>query len=290
MSPFRFLVLGVGGAFSAKYYSSCFAVHAEGVWLLIDCPHPIRKILAEASATARVSLDLHDLHSVVLTHLHADHSSGVEGVGYFLHFALNRRAPLVMHPEVQERLWEGHLAAGMELFMSTDLTAPRERRTLSDYFQITTMTEERPAEVGPFKIECRKTLHSVPTTALRITAAGRTLGYSCDTAYDPKLIDWLASADRIIHETNLGIHTPYEKLAALPAELRRKMWLIHYPDDFEVDSSVIEPLRQGHMYDVAPPGLALSPNSTKKPAARKKRAPVKSRRPKALKLPGKRKK
>ena len=80
------------------------------------------------------------------------------------------------------------------------------------------MTEQEPIVAGPFKIECRKTLHSVPTTALRIHAAGRTLGYSCDTAFDPSLIDWLAPADRIIHETNLGIHTPYEKLAALPRE------------------------------------------------------------------------
>ena len=46
------------------------------------------------------------------------------------------------------------------------------------------------------------------------------------------------------------MHTPYELLAALPAELRAKMRLIHYPDDFDLNASAIEPLRQGRMYAV----------------------------------------
>jgi ribonuclease BN (tRNA processing enzyme) len=250
MSPFRVLALGVGDAFSARYYSSCLALHAEGTWLLIDCPHPIRKVLREASAAAGISLDLRDFHSLVLTHLHADHCSGVEGYAYYFYFALKQRARLITHVDVAARLWEGHLAGGMEWFMSTDLSAPLERRTLGDYFDMTTMTEQGAVQAGPFRIECRKTLHSVPTTALRIQAAGRTLGYSCDTAYDPSLIDWLAPSDRIIHETNLGIHTPYEKLAALPESLRQKMLLIHYPDDFALEGRAIEPLQQGRIYDV----------------------------------------
>jgi ribonuclease BN (tRNA processing enzyme) len=88
-------------------------------------------------------------------------------------------------------------------------------------------------------------MHSLPTTALRIRAGGRSLGYSADTSFDPTLIDWLAQADLVIHETNHGIHTPYEKLAELPADLRERMRLIHYPDDFDLKASAIVPLRQG---------------------------------------------
>ena len=40
------------------------------------------------------------------------------------------------------------------------------------------------------------------------------------------------------------------KLAALPASLRSKMRLFHYPDDFDHASSLIEPLRQGRCYAV----------------------------------------
>src|SRR5262249_4736515 len=69
----RMIPLGVGDAFSAVYYSSCLALEAEGAWLLIDCPHPIRKVLREGGAAAGVPLDVDRFTAVVLTHLHADH-------------------------------------------------------------------------------------------------------------------------------------------------------------------------------------------------------------------------
>ena len=88
------LVLGVGDAFSALHYSTCLALRAEGQWLLVDCPHPIRKILRESSLRAGLELDVGDLAGVVVTHLHADHASGLEGLGYFGFFALGRKLPL----------------------------------------------------------------------------------------------------------------------------------------------------------------------------------------------------
>jgi ribonuclease BN (tRNA processing enzyme) len=80
------------------------------------------------------------------------------------------------------------------------------------------------------------------------------LGYSADTAYDPALIEWLAPADLIVHEATMmmhsGVHTSYAKLAALPESLRSKIRLTYYPDNFDLESSVIEPLRQGRRYEV----------------------------------------
>jgi hypothetical protein len=81
-----------------------------------------------------------------------------------------------------------------------------------------------------------------------IEAAGRKLGYSSDTAFDPDLIRFLEPADLIIHETNFGpAHTPYSALAALPAPLRARMRLIHYADSFDTESSVITPLHEGEV-------------------------------------------
>lgn len=237
----RFVPIGVGDAFTALHYTQSIVVEAEGVRLLVDCPHPIRKMLREAD------LDIGDLHAVAVTHLHADHSSGLEGFGYFSYFALKRKAHLVMHPAVSARLWSGHLAAGMEHLMHAAGETPREH-TFDDYFDLVALDEQKPVLVGPFSIECRRTIHHIPTTALRITAGGRTLGISADTAFDPALIEWLSAADLMIHETNFGVHTPYEKLAALPAQLRSKMRLIHYPDGFQARD--IELLIQGRQYPV----------------------------------------
>jgi len=237
--------LGVGDAFSALYYSSCLAVECDGVRLLIDCPHPIRKILRESGA----GLDVGDFHALLLTHLHADHCSGLEGWGYFSFFALQQKAVLYAHPLVLERLWAGHLAAGMEQLMHA-IDQPPAAKQLDDYFDTRALDTDAAVTIGPFEVECRRTIHHVPTTALRIRANGRCLGYSADTAFDPELIDWLDAADLIVHETNFGVHTPYEKLAALPARVRDKMRLIHYPDSFDVAASTIECVRQGQRYDV----------------------------------------
>ncbi len=95
------------------------------------------------------------------------------------------------------------------------------------------------------------TVHHVPTTALRISAFGRTLAFSADTAYDESLLLWLFDgADVVFHETNLGTHTPYEKLAALPAEARERMRLYHFPDFFDVEGSDIECLVPGVVVEI----------------------------------------
>jgi ribonuclease BN (tRNA processing enzyme) len=244
-----FIPLGVGDAFSALRYSSCLALEAEGQVLLLDCPHPIRKMMREASLSSGAELDADRVSGLVLTHLHADHSSGVEGLGYFSFFVLKRKLKLLAHPEVTRRLWDGHLAAGMEDLIRKPGGEP-QRHEFDDYFEPLALSTGSAVSFGPFSIECRRTYHHVPTTALRIRAGGRCLGYSADTAYDEGLISWLAEADLVIHETNYGVHTPYEKLAALPAPLRAKMRLIHYPDDFDLEASNIEPLAQGRRYGV----------------------------------------
>ena len=201
------------------------------------------------SQSSGVVLDADRVAGLVLTHLHADHSSGVEGLGYFSFFVLKQKLKLLAHPDVTRRLWEGHLAAGMEDLIRTPGGAP-ERQGLDDYFEPLPLSTESAVRFGPFSIESRLTYHHVPTTALRIRAAGRCLGYSADTAYDEGLIAWLGEADLVVHETNYGVHTPYAKLAALPASTREKMRLIHYPDTFDLAASTIEPLAQGRRYTV----------------------------------------
>src|SRR5262249_3539197 len=245
------LVLGVGDAFSARWYSSCLALEAEGTWLLIDCPHPIRKILREAGQKSGVPLDVGQFSGLVLTHLHADHSSGVEGLAFYARYLLRDRRPaLLAHPDVLARLWDHHLAGSMEWSIPA-AGQPANQRRLADFSDARPLDEAGPVQLGPFAVECRRTIHSIPTFALRIRAGGRCVGCSADTAFDPNLIQWLAAADLIVHETGGGsLHTPYERLAAQPEELRARMRLIHYPDDFDAERSVIEPLHQGALYEI----------------------------------------
>ncbi len=255
MSTVRLIPMGVGEAFSARHYTSCFALGVDDEWLLIDCPHPLRKMLREGSIAAGLAqpLDIDHVTAAAVTHLHADHCCGLEDFGYYSVIALGRRAKLLMHPEASARLWDGLLAAGMEMVQAKP-DAPPMQMTLADYFELIDLDTARPIPCGPFAIECRRTIHAVPTYAMRIKAGGRVLGFSADTAHDPGLIEWLSAADLIVHEAtsmaHSGVHTPYEKVAALPGSLRAKMRLTHLPDDFDAGSSVIEVLREGKVYAV----------------------------------------
>lgn len=248
MSDFSFIPLGVGDAFSALYYSSCLLLEAEGQRLLIDCPHPIRKILREAGQRTGCFVDIPDISGIALTHLHSDHCSGIEGYAFYQYYVAQpgTKTKLLAHPDICAHLWKHHLAGGMA-HVQDDGTM---ERTFEEFFDWTPLSTEYSVSWGPFSIECHKTVHSIPTTAFRIRAAGRCLGYSADTAFVPELIEWLSEADLIIHETNTGPHTPYESLASLPADIRQKMRLIHYPDNFSTTESTIEPLTQGQVYHI----------------------------------------
>jgi ribonuclease BN (tRNA processing enzyme) len=250
MSGFRLLSLGVGDAFSALYYSSCFVLEADGHWLLMDSPHPIRKIFREGTRAAGLTMDVDRIDALVLTHLHGDHASGVEGLAFYFRYVLGRKLPVITHPEIAERLWSKHLAGSMEWSLQ-EVGQPPSQRARDDFLEITLLEENQTLLQGPFDLSCRKTIHNIPTVAFKIRAAGRTLGYSADTAFDPSLVDWLSAADLVVHEASGGfMHTPYESLAALPADLRAKMLILHYPDTFDLDVSVIEPMRQGRIYQV----------------------------------------
>lgn len=241
-----FIPLGVGDAFSKKYYSSSILVHSERFTLLVDCPHPIRKMMHEIRGASKP--DIGDVDAVVLTHLHADHVSGLEGFLFFSRFHLQKKRTVAAHDDVLQTLWPHHLAGGMG---SIHVDGQRKTLTLDEYADTITLDVSRPIQIGPCAISCRRTIHHIPTYALKISIDGVTLGYSADTTYDPTLIDWLfGDSDLVIHETNEGIHTSYEKLKSLPEETRKKMRLIHYPDHFDPKTSAIECLVQGERYSI----------------------------------------
>ncbi|MGO9115426.1 MAG: MBL fold metallo-hydrolase [Thermoguttaceae bacterium] len=248
MPGLRLLPLGIGDAFSALSYSTCMALEADGCWLLIDCPHPIRKMMREASATAAVDLDAAVVHAVVLTHLHADHVSGVEGLAFYNRFLLDRKLRLVAHASVSEHLWSGHLAVSMQRAKQEPGQPDIEHR-FEDFFDLQEVSVERTVSVGPFTISIHPATHSLPVTAVFVEAAGRKFGCSADTTYDPRLIDWLSRADLIVHDAGGGFpHTPYQRLADLPIDVRKKMLLAHCPDGFEPPGREIGLLRQGMNY------------------------------------------
>jgi ribonuclease BN (tRNA processing enzyme) len=248
MPTFEVTVLGVGDTFSERHHPTSLLLSCDGFQLAIDCPDMYRRVLRDAALQSGRPLSLPDIDHVLITHVHGDHMNGLEGVAFFKHFVEHKRVRLLASPEVLDVLWEQRLRAAMER-----LWDGRKFRGLSftDYFDATPLAWTETTVVGPFTVRTRRTVHHVPTSALLVSAGGRTLGYSSDTAFDPELIAFLARADLIIHETNHGpAHTAYSELASLPAHLQARMRLVHYADQFDAAGSVIVPLREGQVLAV----------------------------------------
>lgn len=248
MSDFEVVAIGVGDTFSDRNTTASLLLESRGFRLAIDCPDRFRGALRAAGERCGRELALPTIDHVLITHVHGDHMNGLEGVAFWKRFAEGKRVDLVASPEVREVIWDQRLRAPMETLW--DGQAHRQL-TFDDYFQHTPLAWTDRVEVGPFAIQAYRTRHHVPTSALLIQAGGRRLGYSSDTAFDPDLIRFLAEADLVIHETNYGpAHTAYADLLTVPAEIRGRMRLIHYPDTFDADGSEIAVLREGDVLAV----------------------------------------
>ncbi len=244
----RFVPIGVGDAFTELSYGSSLVVMGGGKRLLIDFPDPPRRALREASRASGLDLRVETIDAAYLTHLHGDHVNGLESMAFYRHFRERRKLRLAAAPAVLSELW-GRLRPAMDRLILGG--ARPVKMSLADYFDLVPVPEGKRRRVGPFTIEVRRTRHHVPTYAIRVTCGGRTLAFSSDTSFDPSLIDWLSEgAHVIVHETNVGIHTPYERLLSLPASIRSRMRLIHYPDGFERRRPAIPCLRAGRIYEV----------------------------------------
>jgi len=245
MSDFEVVVLGVGDTFSDRHHSTALLLTCDGFHVAIDCPDMYRSVLRDAAERSGRALAIADIDHVLITHVHGDHMNGLEGFAFYKRFVEGKRVRLVTSPEVRAAIWDERLKAPMSALWDG---ARFQTLGFDDYFEHVPLDWASPITVGPFSIRARRTIHHVPTSALLVEAAGRTLGYSSDTAFDPELIEFLSPADLIIHETNFGpAHTPYAALAGLPADLRARMRLIHYSDLFDDSSSAIAVVREGEV-------------------------------------------
>lgn len=234
-------VLGVGDTFSEKHHTHALLLEHEGFHLAIDCPDSYRRVLRKASSG---KLDLAAIDDVLVTHVHGDHMNGLEGVAFFKHFGQKKRLNLHTIAPVRENLWEKRLELSMgTLWNGTEFRSLR----FEDYFDWKVVDTR--TRIGPFEVTARLTKHHVPTSALLVECGGASIGISSDTAFDPSLIAFLARADLVIHETNYGpAHTAYSDLLTLDSDVKKKMRVIHYPDEFVAGEIV--PVTEGEVIDL----------------------------------------
>ena len=246
----RLIVTGTGDAFSACHYGSSGLVEGSDGLIAIDCPGSVLRMYRDAATESGVEIDLERVNDIVLTHLHGDHSNGLETFGFARRYLSDhpRRPRLHALPEVLDRVWE-KLAPAMDGATKDE----GQTSSLDDYFDPCPMEPGKAVSIGDVSVECRRTRHSVPTAGLLLKQGGACLGWSGDTEFEQAHLDWLAAADVIVHECGLHFkHTTWEDLDALGESLKSKIRLIHLPDGMDVPAGPMRPLLEGEVLIVGP--------------------------------------
>lgn len=228
--------LGAGSAFTMDNFQSNMLLTSDsGKHLLIDCGGDVRHSLAKVGLTAN------DIDAVFISHLHADHTGGMEWLAFSTYFNPTMKEPdLFINGKLADELWEHTLKGGLGSIQG-------KITTLDDYFIV-----HRAQKNGAFHwegIDFRmvQVVHYmdgfdiVPSYGLMFEISGKTYFITTDTQFNPNQIrDFYNMSDVIFQDCETapnksGVHAHYTELVTLDDETRKKMWLYHYHDGDKPD-------------------------------------------------------
>ncbi|HUS98066.1 MAG TPA: MBL fold metallo-hydrolase [Hyphomicrobiaceae bacterium] len=201
-------VLGCGDAFGAGgRLQTCFHVRRAGGVFLIDC-----------GATAmigmhRFGLDPDEVDTVVLSHLHGDHFSGLVWWLIHAHHVARRSRPMtIVGPQGTEQ----RLATASEALFPGSWKVPRRFELSFVEFAERQATVSGGLDITPF---AGKHPSGSLSAALRIAVDGRILSFSGDTEWVEDLVGCAADADLFItecyaFEAGVPYHLNWQTLAA----------------------------------------------------------------------------
>lgn len=223
--------LGSGSAFTVgfKNYQSNVLLEIDGDSLLIDAGTDLRHSLFEQSRTFR------DVKSVYITHLHGDHSGGLDWLALSCYFTpdYDYKPTLFISESLVNDLWNKSLSGGLS-------TLPNTAASLDCFFDVNPIKHHEGFVWRSIDFKLVQTVHYysdhelMPSFGLLFTYNKTRIFYTSDTQSAPEqLAGFYAEADIIFHdcettERKSGVHAHYSDLVKLPKAIRNKMWLYHY--------------------------------------------------------------
>jgi ribonuclease BN (tRNA processing enzyme) len=173
------IVLGASGTYPTRHHAcSGYLLREEGFTLWMDAGNGTLAHLQE-----HVAID--DLDAVYISHTHPDHCADLYPF-YYRMLISGRRVPFYTPPGARERL--------------ATLSGSPDR-----FAELPIWHELGPGDttqIGPFSVRTWEARHSVPTNIARVTAGGRTLTYSGDTAPCDALVEAAEDADLFLCEAS----------------------------------------------------------------------------------------
>jgi ribonuclease BN (tRNA processing enzyme) len=219
------------------------AVEQNGKRLLLDAGGDIRFSLRD------VSLSYKDIDGVYISHLHADHSSGIEYLSFCSYFdpsMKDKKIKLYGSGEILRRGWEDSWKGGLESVQGKLLS-------LEDFFVLNPVKPNGSFEWEGIQFDIVQSIHImngysiVPCYGLMIRHMSKIIFWTADCQFCPhQILDFYKRADLIIQDcetTNFksGVHANFTDLATLPNDIKKKMILIHYQDDVLDGNGNIKP-------------------------------------------------
>jgi ribonuclease BN (tRNA processing enzyme) len=223
--------LGVKSAFTLTDYQTNVLLERNGQRLLLDCGGDIRFSLRDVAG-----LKLTDVTDVYISHAHADHSGGLEGVALCTYFNPNCERPrLFVARQLASPLWSDTLSGGLKTLQGT----PAD---IDTFFEVRRIGNNGSFVWQGITFKIVQSIHIYdglaisPSYGLMFESGGQRIFWTSDTQHAPnQLHDFYAMSDVIYHDCETspfpsGVHAHYTDLVNLPAETKSKMWLHHYND------------------------------------------------------------
>lgn len=225
--------IGTGSAFTpmSENFQSNMILHSDaGKRLLIDCGSDARHALAA------LGFNHLDIDAVYISHLHADHSGGLEWLAFTRRFAsaTPSKPKLYVHPSLQKRLWNNVISGGLQ---SIEGESPAK---ITDFYEVMPITAANHFSWASLDFELIQTVHAyngpelLPSYGLFFVTAKTRVFITTDTQFKPDLfMPYFEKADIIFHDcdtakTQCAVHAHFNELVHLPAAIKSKMWLYHY--------------------------------------------------------------
>jgi ribonuclease BN (tRNA processing enzyme) len=258
--------IGVGSAFARTLNQTNFLLIQGDTHIMVDFgmtgPNALRTM---------AHLEPTDIECILPTHSHADHVGGCECLALMNRYVGQRfmkksKLKMIIAAEYQRVLWDQTLRGGLEWNEETMDTA--QKLSFGDFFDTIRPKWKtyQPREIfeveyNGMRIELFRTKH-IPEQSSTWEASFVSFGLylpdfrvfmSGDSRFDLDLINYYAPmSDYMFHDVQFfqgAVHAPLDNLKTLPKEIKDKMYLTHYADNYlQQDLKDFQVAQQGIIY------------------------------------------